>query len=144
VIVTGRLQQRSYETREGEKRTVVELEVDEIGPSLRYATAKLTRSAELAAAVPAVASVAATAVPAMSTPGDRHQQLAVRRLLTRSLRSSETGVTSQVPRARVKAVWTSNGSVPGPARSRMCDQEGVGRGVWSGRTVADLRAAHRV
>lgn len=40
VIVSGRLKQRSYETREGEKRTVVELEVDEIGPSLRYATAK--------------------------------------------------------------------------------------------------------
>lgn len=36
VIVQGRLKQRSYETREGEKRTVVELEVDEIGPSLRY------------------------------------------------------------------------------------------------------------
>jgi single-strand DNA-binding protein len=43
VIVTGRLKQRSYETREGEKRTVVELEVDDIGPSLRYATAKLNR-----------------------------------------------------------------------------------------------------
>jgi single-strand DNA-binding protein len=41
VIVTGRLRQRSYETREGEKRTVMELEVDEIGPSLRYATAKV-------------------------------------------------------------------------------------------------------
>src|SRR5690606_26746443 len=44
VIVQGRLVQRSYETREGEKRTVVELQVDEIGPSLRYATAKVTRS----------------------------------------------------------------------------------------------------
>ena len=44
VVVTGRLVQRSYETREGEKRTVVELQVDEIGPSLRYATAKVTRS----------------------------------------------------------------------------------------------------
>jgi single-strand DNA-binding protein len=43
VIVTGRLRQRSYETREGEKRTVMELEVDEIGPSLRYATAKVQR-----------------------------------------------------------------------------------------------------
>ena len=49
VIVQGRLQQRSFETREGEKRTVVELEVDEIGPSLRSATASITkqpRSAE--------------------------------------------------------------------------------------------------
>ena len=44
VIVTGRLKQRSYETREGEKRTVVELEVDEIGPSLRYATAKVNKA----------------------------------------------------------------------------------------------------
>ncbi len=45
VIVTGRLRQRSYETREGEKRTVIELEVDEIGPSLRYATAKVQKMA---------------------------------------------------------------------------------------------------
>ncbi|SLG39739.1 single stranded DNA-binding protein [Mycobacteroides abscessus subsp. abscessus] len=44
VIVTGALKQRSYETREGEKRTVVELEVDEIGPSLRYATAKVNKT----------------------------------------------------------------------------------------------------
>ena len=42
-MVSGRLKQRSYETREGEKRTVVELEVDEIGPSLRYATAKVNK-----------------------------------------------------------------------------------------------------
>lgn len=44
VIVTGRLKQRSFETREGEKRTVFELEVDEIGPSLRYATAKVNKA----------------------------------------------------------------------------------------------------
>jgi single-strand DNA-binding protein len=43
VVVQGRLKQRSYETKEGEKRTVVELEVDEIGPSLRYATAKVNK-----------------------------------------------------------------------------------------------------
>ncbi|HET6285739.1 MAG TPA: single-stranded DNA-binding protein [Amycolatopsis sp.] len=43
VIVQGRLKQRSYETKEGEKRTVVELDVDEIGPSLRYATAKVNK-----------------------------------------------------------------------------------------------------
>jgi len=43
VVVQGRLRQRSYETREGEKRTVIELEVDEVGPSLRYATAKVNR-----------------------------------------------------------------------------------------------------
>ena len=43
VIVQGRLKQRSFETKDGEKRTVVELEVDEIGPSLRYATAKVNK-----------------------------------------------------------------------------------------------------
>ncbi|HSO90226.1 MAG TPA: single-stranded DNA-binding protein [Arthrobacter sp.] len=44
VIVNGRLKSRSYETKEGEKRTVIELEVDEIGPSLRYANAKVNRT----------------------------------------------------------------------------------------------------
>ncbi|MGG5174624.1 single-stranded DNA-binding protein [Pseudarthrobacter sp. J1763] len=44
VIVQGRLKSRSYETKEGEKRTVIELEVDEIGPSLRYANAKVNRT----------------------------------------------------------------------------------------------------
>lgn len=44
VIVTGRLKQRSYETKEGEKRTVVELDVDEVGPSMKYATAKVHRA----------------------------------------------------------------------------------------------------
>lgn len=43
VMVTGRLKQRSYETREGEKRTVFEVEVDEIGPSLKWATAKVNK-----------------------------------------------------------------------------------------------------
>ena len=43
VVATGRLRQRSYETKEGEKRTSIELEVDEIGPSLRYATAQVQR-----------------------------------------------------------------------------------------------------
>jgi single-strand DNA-binding protein len=45
VIVQGRLKQRSYETREGEKRTVYEVEVDEVGPSLKNATAKVTKAA---------------------------------------------------------------------------------------------------
>jgi single-strand DNA-binding protein len=44
VIVSGRLRQRSWETREGEKRNVYEIEVDEVGPSLRYASAKVVRS----------------------------------------------------------------------------------------------------
>ncbi len=45
VIVTGRLKQRSYETREGEKRTVIEMDVDDVGPALRTATAKVTKVA---------------------------------------------------------------------------------------------------
>lgn len=44
VVAQGRLRQRSFETREGEKRNVVEMEVDEIGPSLRWATAKVTKT----------------------------------------------------------------------------------------------------
>lgn len=44
VIVQGRLKQRSYETREGEKRTVYEVEADEVGPSLKNATAKVTKA----------------------------------------------------------------------------------------------------
>ena len=44
VVATGRLKQRSYETKEGEKRTSIELDVDEIGPSLRYANASVTRA----------------------------------------------------------------------------------------------------
>lgn len=45
VVVTGRLKQRSYETREGEKRSIIELEVDEVGPSLKFATAKVNKVA---------------------------------------------------------------------------------------------------
>jgi single-strand DNA-binding protein len=48
VIATGRLKQRSYETREGEKRTVIELEIDEIGASLRYAAGGEKRTASKA------------------------------------------------------------------------------------------------
>ena len=44
VVIQGRLKQRSFDTREGEKRTVVELEVDEVGPSLAFATAKVVRA----------------------------------------------------------------------------------------------------
>ena len=44
VLVSGRLKSRSYETKEGEKRTVIEMDVDEVGPSLRYATAKVNRT----------------------------------------------------------------------------------------------------
>lgn len=48
VIVTGRLKQRSFETREGEKRTVIEMDVDEIGASLRYATVQVQRATRAA------------------------------------------------------------------------------------------------
>lgn len=44
VVATGRLKSRSYDTKEGEKRTVIELDVDEVGPSLRYASAKVTKA----------------------------------------------------------------------------------------------------
>ena len=44
VVVSGRLEQRSWETNDGEKRSVIEIEADEIGPSLRYATAQVTRN----------------------------------------------------------------------------------------------------
>ncbi len=58
VIATGRLKQRSYQDREGNNRTAIELEVDEIGPSLRYATAQVTRAAGGSAAAAASAAVA--------------------------------------------------------------------------------------
>ncbi len=44
VVVTGRLQSRSWETEEGQRRTVVEIEADEVGPSLRWATAQITKT----------------------------------------------------------------------------------------------------
>jgi single-strand DNA-binding protein len=73
VIVSGRLRQRSFETKEGEKRTVVELEVDEVGPSLRYATAKVnktSRSGPAPASVPAADDPWATPVAAGSEFSD--------------------------------------------------------------------------
>ena len=57
-IVTGRIKQRSYETQEGEKRTVYELQVDEAGPSLRSATAKVTKVTRTGNGQPAVADEA--------------------------------------------------------------------------------------
>jgi single-strand DNA-binding protein len=56
VIVTGRLKQRSYETKEGEKRTVYELECDEVGPSLKNASAKVTKATRTGAAASQQAS----------------------------------------------------------------------------------------
>lgn len=77
VIATGSLRQRSYETREGEKRTSYELDIDEIGPSLRYATAAVTRTSSSgarggvggsAAAAPAAASNDVWSSPAPAAP----------------------------------------------------------------------------
>lgn len=82
VIVQGRLRQRSYETREGEKRTVYELEADEVGPSLRNATAKVTRAARsgggggggFGAEDPWAAAPAAQQAPNPSTTGNGGRQ----------------------------------------------------------------------
>ena len=65
VIVSGRLKQRSYETKEGEKRTVFEVEVDEVGPSLRNATAKVVKAAR----GPGGGGGSVAAVPAAATRG---------------------------------------------------------------------------
>jgi single-strand DNA-binding protein len=62
VILSGRLKQRSYETKEGEKRTVFEVEVDEVGPSLRSATAKVTRAQRAAGANSGFSAPAAEAL----------------------------------------------------------------------------------
>jgi single-strand DNA-binding protein len=64
VIVTGRLRQRSFETKEGEKRNVIELEAEEVGPSLRYATAKVTKATRPGGGQAGFAPVAAGDVPA--------------------------------------------------------------------------------
>ncbi|MFI5783147.1 single-stranded DNA-binding protein [Nocardia sp. NPDC051570] len=77
VIVTGALKQRSYETKEGEKRTVVELEVTEVGPSLKYATAKVNRTTRTGAQSNSKPSVVAddpwgsapAAAPALAAAG---------------------------------------------------------------------------
>jgi single-strand DNA-binding protein len=75
VIAQGRLQQRSYETREGDKRTVIELQVDEIGPSLKYATAKVNRAARQSDSQSSFSPPAATddpwgVAPAMAGAGN--------------------------------------------------------------------------
>ena len=72
VIATGRLKQRSYEDREGVKRTVVELDVEEVGPSLRFATAKAvkaTRNGQAPAGQREADPWAAQAAPAMAGAG---------------------------------------------------------------------------
>lgn len=68
VIAQGRLRQRSYQDREGNNRTAIELEVDEIGPSLRYATAQVTRAARADSQRPAASAPAAEGDWAVSEP----------------------------------------------------------------------------
>ncbi|MFJ4167799.1 single-stranded DNA-binding protein [Microbacterium sp. NPDC089698] len=70
VIASGRLRQRSYQDREGQNRTAIELEVDEIGPSLRYATAQVTRAASNGGGDAGAASAPATQWAA-ATPGGK-------------------------------------------------------------------------
>lgn len=72
VVVTGRLEQREYTTREGDKRTAIEINADEIGPSLRWATAQVERTpvravAAAAATAATVATRAAAATPAAAS-----------------------------------------------------------------------------
>src|SRR4029450_310310 len=71
VVVTGRLKQRSYETREGEKRTVFELDVDEVGPSLRYATAKVTKTQRSGGGFTNAQQSSGGPDPWATTPGQR-------------------------------------------------------------------------
>jgi single-strand DNA-binding protein len=73
VIVSGRLKQRSYETKEGEKRTVFEVEVDEVGPSLRNATAKVTKTTRPAGGAGGSYSAPADASSAEDPWSLRHQ-----------------------------------------------------------------------
>ena len=77
VIVPGNLKARSYETREGEKRTVFEIDVEEVGPSLKYATAKVSKTT--APAVAAAAAVAATAAAGTTRGRPGGQQAAAAR-----------------------------------------------------------------
>jgi single-strand DNA-binding protein len=62
VVVVGRLKQRTFETKEGEKRTVVELDVDEVGPSLKYATAKVTKASRSSDGAPRTKAALAASV----------------------------------------------------------------------------------
>ena len=70
VIATGRLKQRSYQDREGNNRTSIELEVDEIGPSLRYATAAVTRAGSGGGQTQPPASTEAWATPDAAPAAD--------------------------------------------------------------------------
>ena len=96
VIVQGRLRQRSFETREGEKRTVIELEVDEVGPSLRYATAsRSTRPPGVpGAAVTAAGAATVAAATAAVAPAGAPAPVGARR------RRATAGATTRGPPLR--------------------------------------------
>ena len=70
VVVAGRLQMRSWETQEGDKRTVIEIEADEVGPSLRWATAKVERQSRSSGDWQAPATVGASSLGDEETPLD--------------------------------------------------------------------------
>lgn len=82
VIAQGRLRQRSYETKEGEKRTSMELEIDEIGPSLRYATAQITRAPRDSSAPRAASRTVADSRAAASRKTSRGLQVLPQHLVT--------------------------------------------------------------
>ena len=108
VIVSGRLKARSYETREGEKRTVFEIDVDEVGPSLKYATAKVSKTTRSAAA--AVAVAAATAAATTRGRPAAQQASAVGPAASRRLRR-RAGAVSRADSSRRPAddPWASSG-----------------------------------
>ena len=72
VIVQGRLTQRSYDTQQGERRTVVELQVDEVGPSLRRARAQVTRVQAQAASAPSASASASGGAGGWGREGPQH------------------------------------------------------------------------
>jgi single-strand DNA-binding protein len=99
VIVTGRLHQRSYETREGEKRTVYEVEVDDVGPSMRNASAKVTKSnragggggsgGSTAAAAPVPADDPWASAPAVAPPASHRSETGASQHGTAAINDSE-------------------------------------------------------
>jgi single-strand DNA-binding protein len=73
-VATGRLKQRSYETKEGEKRTSIELEIDEIGPSLRYSTAQVTKADYGGSSRTATGTTTEASADVWTTPGNYNDE----------------------------------------------------------------------
>ena len=110
VVATGRLRQRSYETKEGEKRTSIELEIDDIGPSLRYATAQVQRQSSGARTGGAVedswsapAAGGATQDPVGQCCTSRSRAYRGRTLLTTTLRLASHLVSPETERTDTMA-----------------------------------------